>query len=85
VFFQSSETEPTLAAETYYKCANACIAAMMPKFPDLAKHVWLSEAPEWFPTFFEWIGATGDLDAAVAELRMCHNQRKDVGTIAGKS
>src|SRR5690606_37528829 len=35
--------------------------------------VWLDEAPDRFPEFWESIGATGDLEAALRELTVRHN------------
>lgn len=38
-----------------------------------AKVVAMEEAVDWFPGFWEWIGAEGDLDAAVAEWSIRYN------------
>jgi hypothetical protein len=35
--------------------------------------VWLEDSADWFPTFWESIGAEGDLGAAMSEFAVRHN------------
>lgn len=35
--------------------------------------VWLDEADEWFPLFWERVGGTGDFDAALKRFEVRHN------------
>ena len=35
--------------------------------------IWIESAPDAFPTFAERIGASGDIDAAIAEFGIRHN------------
>lgn len=35
--------------------------------------VWLEEAEDWFPAFWERIGGEGDLQAGLAEFKVPHN------------
>lgn len=39
--------------------------------------VALEDATEWFPTFWQRIGAQGDLDAALGEWQYAHNSRRE--------
>ena len=43
--------------------------------------VQLEDLPETFPTFWRWIGAEGDLDAALRELETLHNAAKPKGLL----
>jgi hypothetical protein len=38
--------------------------------------VYLEDASQWFPEFWERIGAQGDLDSALAEWSVSHNSRR---------
>lgn len=38
----------------------------------------LEQARELFPVFWDWIGAEGDLDAALAEFSVRHNSTKEI-------
>jgi hypothetical protein len=38
--------------------------------------VWLEDASTWFPTLWDRIGGEGDLEAAMAEFGVRHNESR---------
>lgn len=66
------EEERIVVARSYVDTVNANIEAFLAGKPHRMT-VWLEEAAEWFPRFWERIGGEGDLPAAVGEFATAHN------------
>lgn len=62
-------------AEDFVATAEANIASFLRNKP-MTMRVALEEASDWFPVFWERIGAQGDLDRAMAEWSHPHNSRR---------
>jgi hypothetical protein len=67
-----ADTEPLEMALDYVRTVDRNIAAFLRDKPH-AMVVRLEHAKDDFRAFWEWIGATGDLDAALAEWDVRHD------------
>lgn len=62
--------------EDYWETVNRNIRSFLDDKPDTMT-IWLSEAKEQFPSFWDRIGAEGDLEAALEEWDRKHNARNE--------
>lgn len=59
-------------ARAYVTCVTANIELFLRDKPHVMR-MSLEEMSEQFPSFWKWIGAEGDIEAAVAAVRCVHN------------
>jgi len=74
-----TKEEPLRVCLDYVETVNANIAAFL-RDKSRVERVRLEDAKQDFQRFWDWIGAEGDLDAALAEWDINHNASLPKGT-----